>query len=72
MVLKCIVCGRDMVEVEYIDDDPTQCWWEGIVERVTAGYGSCHDTDCFLVCVCDSCLTAKRADGSIKVQANPY
>ena len=65
--MKCICCGKEMVEVDHISDDPTQSWWEGVVEWVTVGYGSCHDTDRLLVAICDECITAKAAEGVLAV-----
>jgi hypothetical protein len=61
--MRCLVCGKEMVEVEHLSDDPTQSWWEGVVEWVWAGYDSIHDTDKLLIAVCDDCISAKKADG---------
>lgn len=59
--LPCIVCGKQVKELEHFSDDPAaNCWDGGIVEWVVAGYGSIHDCSRFLVCLCDECLTKNR------------
>lgn len=58
-VQTCIVCGKLVRELEHFNDnDPADnCWNGGIVEWVTAGYGSVHDCSRFLVCICDNCIS---------------
>lgn len=67
--LLCIVCGKQVKEIEHFSDDPAMNWWGGVVEWVTAGYGSKHDTDRILVCICDDCIAAKREAGVLVSQA---
>jgi len=60
--MKCIVCGKEVLELEHFsDDDGSKCWDGGIVAWVTAGYGSIHDCLRFLICICDGCLTKLKA-----------
>jgi hypothetical protein len=65
--VKCIVCGKNVPELAHFTDDdpPSNCWDGGIVEWVAAGYGSIHDCSRFLICICDDCVTTKRAAGVI-------
>ena len=61
-VMKCLICGKNIQEVHHFnDEDPARnCWDGGVVEWVTAGYGSVHDCSRFLICICDACITAKK------------
>jgi len=62
--MKCIVCGKNVKELHHSDNPQESCWSGGIVEQITAGYGSTYDCLSFLICVCDNCLTKKgRAMG---------
>jgi hypothetical protein len=56
----CIGCGK---KIERYDDtlpeatDPaTDMWDGGIVEWITAGYGSRLDTNRYLIGICDDCM----------------
>lgn len=65
--IKCICCGKDvhMLYPEFENGIPEQDMWnDAIVEVITAGYGSSHDCDAYLIAVCDSCLEQKRKEGS--------
>lgn len=58
--MKCLVCGKNVQKLPFSDkDQPRNCWDGGIVEWVTAGYGSTHDCSRFLICICDACITEK-------------
>jgi len=59
---KCIVCGK--IILPYTDYEqrckPEKAMWDsGLVGRIGAGYGSEHDTDTFLIAICDDCITSK-------------
>jgi hypothetical protein len=56
----CVACGKKIYLLDIFSpvDDPAQaCWDGGIVEWVTAGYGSRHDMDKYLICLCDDCVS---------------
>lgn len=38
-------------------------WDGGIVQILDAGYGSGHDTDRYVMAICDECVTKKQEDG---------
>jgi len=58
--MKCIICDKNIEEVHHFnDDDPADNCWDGLVEWVTAGYGSIHDCSRFLICICDTCITER-------------
>ena len=55
--------GRRDEEIEI--DAGSQMWYDGVVHKVSAGYGSCHDGDEFIIAICDECITKKKATGNI-------
>lgn len=61
--LQCICCGEDVKKL-YPDEDtpearPNQMWEDGIVDNVSAGYGSSVDGNMYLIAVCDDCIKLK-------------
>jgi hypothetical protein len=40
-------------------------WGDGIVQILSAGYGSNHDTEQFILAICDSCVTKKKEEGTL-------
>ncbi len=59
--MKCLVCEKVLEALEaFSDGAPAQnCWDSGLVEWIQAGYGSCFDTDKFLIGLCDTCIQEK-------------
>jgi hypothetical protein len=45
-------------------------WNDGIVKVISAGYGSSHDTDQFVIAICDNCITKKQEDGTLLYYGN--
>ena len=65
--MKCIRCDKEVIEIDKSDKPEQGMWLDGVVDRVTAGYGSSLDMDSFIVCVCDNCIKDKcMEDGYIK------
>jgi hypothetical protein len=46
-------------------DAGSEIWNGGLVHLVSAGYGSTHDGDEFIIAICDDCLTKKKMTGHI-------
>jgi hypothetical protein len=46
-------------------DAGSKMWNNGIVNKVSAGYGSSHDGDEFIIAICDDCITTKKRTGNI-------
>ena len=66
----CISCDREIKsavpEMEF--DSPERDMWEsGIVTKVTAGYGSNHDTNIYVIALCDDCITFLEEEKKIYV-----
>jgi len=38
-------------------------WADGVVEKITFGYGSKHDMDSYYIAVCDDCITELKETG---------
>ncbi len=45
-------------------------WSGGIVHIIDAGYGSSHDTDKFVIAICDDCITKESQDGTLLYHGN--
>jgi hypothetical protein len=57
--MRCLLCGREVEQVwnDLGPYDPASAAWnDAAVDWVVAGYGSKHDMERFLVCICDTCL----------------
>ena len=53
------------VHEEISIDAGSHMWDGGIVNKVSAGYGSSHDGDDFIIAICDECILKKKATGNI-------
>ena len=53
-----------------ITDANSRMWHGGIVNIITAGYGSSHDTDQYVIAMCDDCVTEKEANGVLLYHSN--
>jgi len=45
-------------------------WYDGVVGNISAGYGSNHDGDQYVIGICDKCVTEKLYDGSLAYTGN--
>lgn len=45
-------------------------WNDGIVQIISAGYGSKHDTDQFVMAICDECINEKQDQGLLLYYGN--
>jgi len=37
----------------------------GIIQRIHAGFGSAHDTDSFIIAICDNCIAENLEDATL-------
>lgn len=58
---------KDMVGIKTIDNMNTE---SGIIQRISAGYGSSHDTSTFLIAICDECISEQLADATLLYWGN--
>lgn len=43
---------------------------DGIIHRISAGYGSIHDTDTFIIAICDECITKELEEANLLYAGN--
>lgn len=60
-IRKCIKCDTEIKAIDYgskhhIKHPESAMWDGGIVDKITAGYGSSRDTDQFIIAICDKCI----------------
>lgn len=56
----------------HITNTNNRMWNGGIVHIVDAGYGSGHDTDQFVIAICDDCITKESQDGTLLYHGNYF
>lgn len=60
----CVVCNKEIKEIfTSVDencDDWEQCFDSGVVEKISAGYGSSLDGKQYVLAICDSCIMEKE------------
>lgn len=70
---RCIVCDAK-ISLLYPNvgaDKPEEGMWkDGIVDEFSAGYGSIHDGDTYVIAVCDSCITNLKKKRKIEFDGN--
>lgn len=52
------------------DNANSKMWNGGIVQIIDAGYGSNHDTDRYVIAICDECITKKEQEGVLLYHSN--
>jgi len=83
--INCICCGfkismPDDVEIpkeEYFKNvdmskykPESQIWSLGVVGKMSAPYGSCHDGDIFYLGICDDCVDEGYKNGRLRYQGD--
>lgn len=67
---------EDKEEQEYygskvhITNTNNRMWHGGIVHIIDAGYGSNHDTDKYVIAICDDCITKEVGEGTLLHHGN--
>jgi hypothetical protein len=72
--INCIICDS---KIQLLDGTPnrfskpkynpvSQMWNNGMIERISAGFGSKHDGDMFYIGICDECTVKKFKDGTLR------
>ncbi len=62
MIYTCVCCGK---EIPRFESFPKSKDWEGmfdggIVDTISAGYGSVLDGDIYVIAICDDCIKEKK------------
>ena len=59
----CICCKKEIKEIHEASEHVKEwegMWSGGIVERISAGYGSRLDGNMYLLAICDDCIIEKK------------
>ena len=63
---RCICCSKELKPMSVDESIPWQgSWLDGVVDKITAGYGSQLDGNEYVIGVCDACLNSKVMDGIV-------
>jgi hypothetical protein len=81
--INCICCGKEITLFDLdIDDyinndkkldqsDPSSFMWNGgVVEKMSAGFGSINDGDVFYIGICDNCIKDNYKNGRLIYKKN--
>ena len=69
-IIKCLICGKILEILHQISTDSLfeNCWGDGFVAEVQAGYGSRFDCDTFILGLCDTCIQEKIDQGLLFIK----
>ena len=58
----CIFCGKAIVKLDGVPSckEWEGMWSDGIVEKISAGYGSILDGNMYILAICDECVKSKQ------------
>ena len=64
----CCVCKEKNIKGIHVETlDPLKqengMWSDGVVEKITFGYGSIHDMKTYYIAVCDDCIVELEKEG---------
>lgn len=82
--INCICCGKSIVLLDSNLDDyiehakklnkepepETWMWYGGVIQKVSAGYGSKNDGDVFYIGICDNCIKDNYKNGRLIYKKN--
>ena len=68
----CICCDKKIkpIHPEIIRFPQSGMYSGGLVDKVAAGYGSSHDTDMFIIAICDECIDRLKEEKRITSAGN--
>ena len=58
------------LEIKRVVNINSQMIDDGIIETITAGYGSKYDTNEFIIAICDDCIKENLEDGTLLYYGN--
>jgi len=80
--MKCICCEKLISPLDFGNRDESEeelvfngdcnkiMWNDGTVGEISAGYGSTHDGEKFVIAICDDCTTNKLDSGTLAYVTN--
>lgn len=58
---RCVCCEKEIKKLDGLKDKDWEGMWDGgIVEKISAGYGSLLDGDMYVLAICDDCVRRKQ------------
>ena len=65
--LLCIRCGQVVRPIIHgaPSNSDSEMYDDGIADSIVAGYGSKHDTEKFVLAICDDCIDALLDEGKL-------
>ena len=69
MDYNCIICDKEIKQLhESLGDQPDYngCFDDGIVDKISAGFGSLLDGNMYVIAICDKCIDSKCKAGKAK------
>lgn len=68
----CICCDTKIkpIDPEYIRRPESGMYHGGIVDKVSGGYGSKHNTEMYIIAICDPCLDRLKAEKKLLYAGN--
>lgn len=69
---RCICCDKEINKLDGMPNDKEWegMWNDGIVEKISAGYGSTLDGDMYVLAICDDCVRKKHNEGKLLYVGN--
>jgi len=69
----CCVCKEKVIsKIEAKHIHPLRqeqgMWGDGVVEKITFGYGSKHDMDSYYIAICDECIVELKESGYLYIK----
>ncbi len=64
----CICCNAEIkaIHPEYMTTAWSGMWLDGIVDKISANYGSRNDGNVYILAICDTCVESKIDDGTLE------
>ena len=59
----CFKCNKEIKPLyteEHNDKPESEMWNNGIVDKISAGYGSKHDGSMYIITICDDCIESQK------------
>ena len=54
----CFKCNKEIkpIEPQWHDEPESAMWLDGVVGKISAGYGSILDGNMYVIAICDDCI----------------
>ena len=68
----CVCCSKEIKKLDGMPNDKEWegMWDDGIVQKISAGFGSTLDGDMYVIAICDDCAKKKIEEGALLYVGN--